>query len=150
MAGAGLGQPRALRRYAFLKVTLRIDGIERLRRTPFVFIGNNEYRMEGFSIGERKGSLCDGRLSVYFAQRPGRLRLLALALRALAGRLKQARDFEAVLANDFVIESGHRLLRVATDGELRELRPPLRYRIRPASLRVAVPAAPERRATRGA
>jgi diacylglycerol kinase family enzyme len=96
----------ALRRYAFLKVTLRIDGIERLRRTPFVFIGNNEYRMEGFSIGERKGSLCDGRLSVYFAQRPGRLRLLALALRALVGRLKQARDFEAVLASDFVIESG--------------------------------------------
>ena len=131
----------ALRRYAFLKVTLRIDGTEHLRRTPFVFVGNNEYRMEGFAIGERQGSLCDGRLSVYFAQRPGRLRLLVLALRALVGRLRQARDFEALLVADFVIESGHRTLRVATDGEISEMRTPLRYRTRPSCLRVAVPAA---------
>jgi len=132
----------AFRRYAFLRVKLRIDGTDHLRRTPFVFVGNNEYRMEGFSIGERAGSLADGQLSVYFAQRPGRLRLLALALRALAGRLKQARDFEALLTADFVIESRHRRLRVATDGEITEMQTPLRYRIRPASLRVAVPDLP--------
>ena len=129
----------ALRRYAFLHVTLHIDGTDHSRRTPFVFIGNNEYEMEGFSIGERSGSLCDGKLSVYFTQRPGRLRLLTLALRAFAGRLKQARDFEAVLTADFVIESRHAVLRVATDGEISEMRTPLRYRIRPVSLQVAVP-----------
>ncbi len=97
--------------------------------------------MEGFSIGERSGGLNGGRLSVYFAQRPGRLRLLVLALRALVGRLRQARDFEALLTADFAIESRHRALRVATDGEISEMRTPLRYRIRPASLQVAVPAA---------
>jgi diacylglycerol kinase family enzyme len=130
----------ALRRYAFLNVTLRIDGVEHSRRTPFVFIGNNEYRMEGFSIGERSGSLCDGRLSVYYTHRAGRWRLLMLALRALVGRLTQARDFEIALTDTFVIESRHRMLRVATDGEISEMRPPLRYRIRPSSLQVALPA----------
>jgi YegS/Rv2252/BmrU family lipid kinase len=129
----------ALRRHAFLSVTLRIDGVERVRRTPFVFIGNNQYQMEGFSIGARAGSLCDGLLSVYLTQRPGRLRLLALALRALFGRLRQARDFEALTATDFVIESRHRTLRVATDGEITEMTTPLRYRTRPACLQVAVP-----------
>ena len=61
----------ALRRYPFLGVALAIDGKEVLRRTPFVFIGNNEYRMEGFAIGERSG-VDDGQLSLYVAQRPGR------------------------------------------------------------------------------
>jgi YegS/Rv2252/BmrU family lipid kinase len=129
----------ALRRYAFLHVGLRIDGSERSLRTPFVFVGNNEYQMEGFSIGGRSGKLDDGLLSIYLAHRPGRLRLLALALRALVGRLSQARDFETLHATDFVIESRHRQLRVATDGESTRMPTPLRYRIRPASLQVAVP-----------
>ena len=63
---------------------------------------------------------------------------MMLALRALFGRLRQARDFEAALTADLVIESRHRRLRVATDGEISEMQTPLRYRIRPASLRVAV------------
>ncbi len=125
----------ALRRYTFLKVRLTVDGVESTRRTPFVFIGNNEYRMEGFAIGERAG-LQDGRLSIYVAQRPGRLRLLQLALRALFGSLKQARDFQSLLGTDVVVESRHKRLRVATDGEITLMTPPLRYRTRPASLAV--------------
>jgi hypothetical protein len=62
-----------------------------------------------------------------------------LALRALVGRLRQARDFEALLATDVVISSRHRRLQVATDGEIHEMRTPLRYRIRRSCLQVAVP-----------
>ena len=133
----------ALRRYSFMSVRLAVDGQERLRRTPFVFIGNNEYRMEGFAIGER-AALTDGKLSLYVAQRPGRLRLLLLALRALTGRLKQARDFDAMLATEIVVESRHRRLRVAADGEVTVMTPPLRYRIRPAGLTVMLSALPPR------
>jgi diacylglycerol kinase family enzyme len=125
----------ALRRYAFMRVTLIVAGRERLVRTPFVFIGNNEYRREGLSIGERT-RLDQGTLSLYFAHRPGRLRLLQFALRALFGKLAQARDFEILLAAELVVESRHRQLRVATDGEITTMAPPLRYRVRPASLRV--------------
>jgi diacylglycerol kinase family enzyme len=130
----------ALRRYPFLAVRLSIDGQEAVRRTPFVFIGNNEYSMEGFAIGERSG-LADGRLSLYVAQRPGRWRLLLLALRALTGRLRQARDFDAMLATAIVIQSRHRRLRVATDGEVTEMTPPLQYRVRPGALVVMRPQA---------
>ncbi len=125
----------ALRRYPFLSVGLSVQGKERLRRTPFVFIGNNDYVMEGFALGKRM-SLTEGRLSLYVAQRPGRLRLLQLALRALAGQLKQARDFDALPATEIVVNSRHHHLRVATDGEVAVMTPPLRYRIRPASLTV--------------
>jgi diacylglycerol kinase family enzyme len=125
----------ALRRFPFLSARLSVDGVERRLRTPFVFIGNNEYLMEGFAIGERD-RLDDGRLSVYVVQRASRASLLLLALRALVGRLKQARDFEAMLAGEIVIESRHRRLRVATDGEITLMAPPLRYRIRPKALLV--------------
>jgi len=128
----------ALRRYPFLVVALVVDGKEVLRKTPFVFIGNNEYRMEGFAIGERSG-LEDGRLSLYVAQRPGRWRLLQLALRALTGKLRQARDFDAVVATDIVVQSKKKRLRVATDGEVTVMTPPLHYRVRPASLLVMRP-----------
>jgi len=128
----------ALRRYPFLGVRLVIDGEEVVRRTPFVFIGNNEYRMEGFAIGERS-RMDDGRLSLYVAQRPGRWRLLQLAIRAVTGRLRQARDFDAVLATEIVVQSKKKRLRVATDGEVTVMTPPLSYRIRPVSLVVMRP-----------
>ena len=125
----------ALRRFPFLSARLSVDGVERRLRTPFVFIGNNEYLMEGFAIGERD-RLDGGRLSVYVVQRASRASLLLLALRALVGRLRQARDFEAMLAGEIVVESRHRRLRVATDGEITLMAPPLRYRIRPKALLV--------------
>ena len=133
----------ALRRFPFLSVRLSVDGKERHWRTPFVFIGNNEYRMEGLVIGERSG-LQDGVLSLSVAQRPGRLRLLQFAVHALFGRLRQARDFEALNAAEIVVESRHRRLRVATDGEVTVMTPLPNYRVRPASLVVlrADPAQP--------
>ena len=87
----------ALRRYPFLDLTIDVDEQAYQRRTPFVFIGNNSYLMEGFNIGARE-RLDEGTLSLYVVQRTGRLGLLALALRALFGRLRQARDFDMLYA----------------------------------------------------
>lgn len=129
----------ALRRYPFLDVRLRINDEEHARRTPFVFIGNNEYTMEGLAIGER--TLLDGgKLSLYVAQRPGRLGLLRLALHALMGQLKQQHDVDILLAEHMEIVSRHAVMRVATDGEVNLMATPLRYRIRPGALTVMTPA----------
>jgi len=128
----------ALRRYPFLSVRLTLGEQGHARRTPFVFIGNNEYHMQGFNIGER-ARIDGGMLSVYVAQRPTRFGLLKLALRALFGRLRQSREFHVFQAGEMMIETRHRRLRVATDGEVSVMAPPLRYRIRPAALPVIVP-----------
>ena len=128
----------ALRRFPFLVVAMAVDGKEVLRKTPFVFIGNNEYRMEGFAIGERS-RMEGGLLSLYVAQRPGRWRLVQLAVRALTGHLRQARDFDAILAAEIVVQSKRKRLHVATDGEVSVMTPPLHYRVRPASLIVMRP-----------
>jgi diacylglycerol kinase family enzyme len=127
-----------LRRHPFMDLTLEVDGVTHRRRTPFVFVGSNVYEMQGFDIG-RRARLDAGVLSVYLTQRTGRRRLLGLALRALAGRLKQARDFEAATAARLRIDSRHERLLVSTDGEVATFDLPLEYRIRPGALRVIAP-----------
>ncbi len=127
-----------LRRYPFLDVRLSLNGREQVYRTPFVFIGNNEYVMDGLRIGAR-AALDRGVLSVYVAQRTGRWGLLRLAFRALFGHLREARDFRAMLAPEVHIETRHRRIRVSTDGEVCMLDTPLHYRIHPGALRVIAP-----------
>ena len=128
-----------LRRYPFLSVRLNVDGQEIVRKTPFVFIGNNEYEMESLDIGARR-CLDAGHLSLYVTHRTGRLGLLWLALRALFGRLRQAKDFDALCAKEIRVETRRpRRLPVATDGEVTLMTTPLHYRVRPGALRVIVP-----------
>jgi YegS/Rv2252/BmrU family lipid kinase len=130
-----------LRRYPFLNVRLSADGQEIVRRTPFVFVGNNEYQTGSFQLGARS-CLDAGCLSLYVAHRTGRLGLLRLAVRALFGRLSQAKDFDALRAQEVWVET-HRpkRLHVATDGEVAVMTTPLHYRVRPGALRVIVPKA---------
>lgn len=130
----------ALRRYPFLSMRLTVKGETLARRTPFVFIGNNRYTMQGLSIGERD-CLDDGLLSLYVAQKPTRLGLLRFAFDALRGKLGSERDFDVLEAADFEIETHRHRLHVATDGEVTVMNPPLRYRVRPGALTVLVPAA---------
>ena len=127
-----------LRLYPFMRLRLSVNGQEQEHRTPCIFIGNNEYVMEGFSIGERR-CLNNGQLSLYVVQRSGRLGLLRLAMRALFGRLRQANDFAALTAKEILIDTRHKHLRVATDGEITVMKTPLRYRVRAGALRVIVP-----------
>jgi YegS/Rv2252/BmrU family lipid kinase len=128
----------ALRRYPFLDMRLSADGQEFRRRTPFVFIGNNEYLMERFNIGARE-CLDKGRLSLYITNRTGRWGLLRLAVRALFGRLREDKDFLALCTKEVRIQTRRKRLRVAFDGEVDMMETPLHYRVLPGALRVIVP-----------
>jgi YegS/Rv2252/BmrU family lipid kinase len=126
-----------LRRYPLMRVRLEVNGQEFVHRTPFVFIGNNEYNFSFFDIGSR-GCLDAGQLSLYIAPFTGRLGLLRLGLRAFFGKLNEETDFTALCAKEVWVDTRRRV-RVATDGEIFVMRPPLHFKIRPAALRVLVP-----------
>jgi diacylglycerol kinase family enzyme len=63
---------------------------------------------------------------------------MALALRALAGRLQPSSVFRAVEARALRVESEHRTLRLATDGEVFHVETPLECALHPRALRVFV------------
>jgi YegS/Rv2252/BmrU family lipid kinase len=127
-----------LGRYPFLEIRLRAKGADLTDRTPFVFVGNNEYQMEGLTIGSR-ARLDRGELSVYATSHTGRLGLIRLALRALLGGLRQDRDLVAFATTSLFVGTRHKRVRVALDGEVTVMEPPLHYGVRPGALRVLAP-----------
>ncbi len=129
---------RMFRVSPFLKVGIVVDGKFFLRKTPFVFVGNNEYEMELYNIG-RRSALDQGKLSVYFLHRGGRLGVILLLLRTITGRVKQWRDFEEVLSETVSIQTRRKRMQVAFDGEVDTVATPLQYKILPKALRVIVP-----------
>lgn len=129
-----------LRRGSTLDIKMTSDSGDRRYRTPFAFIGNNEYVVEGFDLGERK-TMQAGQLSVYTSRLTGRVGMLRLAFRSLFKYLRVDHDFDTVIARDFVLETRQQQLRVATDGEVSMQDMPLHYRSRAGALRVMVPLA---------
>jgi len=129
---------RILKRSPFFAVRLETEENKRIVKTPFVFVGNNEYEMDFFNIG-RRAKLDDGKLSVYFLHRSGRKGLFLLALRTIFGRLRQTKDFEEINTEEITIEMRKTPVLVAFDGEVEKLETPLRYKIHPKALRVIAP-----------
>jgi diacylglycerol kinase family enzyme len=127
-----------LRRYPLVAVRLIAGGQRLIRRTPFVFIGNNEYETASFRMGGRK-ELNGGRLSIYTAPVRGRFELFKLFVKAFFRRINEQDNFDILSATEVSVETKRRTIRIALDGEVKQLRTPLHYRVRPAVLRVIVP-----------
>jgi YegS/Rv2252/BmrU family lipid kinase len=108
------------------------------RTTPLVFVGNNEYQMDGVNAGSRS-SLTDGILFVSIAHATSRFDVVRMALAALFGRLRDMDGFDMFSTTEAIVESRRGLVRVSLDGEVVLMRSPLHYRIHPARLRVLVP-----------
>lgn len=121
-----------------LRLEIMADGVPRQTRTPFFFIGNNAYHMQGLRIGERD-RLDAGSLHAYYAANAGRWGLVALAARSLVGRVAQSNDFEMLSARELIVHPRRPTVDVSLDGEVCHLTAPLRYRIRPQALRVIAP-----------
>lgn len=129
---------KAFLRYERLSIRVLVEGEELRRRTPVVFVGNNEYLLGGAQLPVRD-RLDDGLLSVYIPHAHGRFRLIWFSIRVLFGKPKADADLDAFLTSEFWIETRHRAVKVSLDGEVIVQRSPLHYRTRPQSLRVVVP-----------
>src|SRR5882724_271992 len=133
--------PTVLRRYSNFNIRLKTrDHRDFQGRTPFVFIGNNEYQLEGTNFG-RRNNLADGQLCLFVANEVGRLGLIRLAVQALFGRLRDATDFNAMMTSELLIETRRKRLSVAVDGEVIAMDSPLHYRVKRSALKVMVPRA---------
>jgi diacylglycerol kinase family enzyme len=124
-------------RMPFMKLRIEADGARMARTTPFLFVGNNVYAIEGKSLGTRP-RLDEGVLGVYTARHVGPTGLLRIAIRALLGTIRRDRDFIAFTARKLTVERKGRL-HVSLDGEVCRMTGPLEYSIAPGALRVLSP-----------
>jgi len=121
-----------------LTVVMSIDGREMIRRSPFILVGNGSYVLSGLALGKRE-EISDGRLSLYVAPSMGRIGVLSLPFRALAGRLEEYERFETICAEKIGAAFRHRRIETGIDGEVRVLESPLEFELRRGALRVLVP-----------
>lgn len=121
------------------EASVDVDGAARRWCTPFLFVGNNPYTVQGPALGQRP-RLDTGQLSLYVLHPKSRPALLWFVLRALAGKLSRPKDLDALQATQLCVQGQDAPVRVAFDGELDELAMPLHFRSRPRALQVLVPA----------
>lgn len=126
------------RRYPLVHVALDLDGHSERCTTPLVFVSNNTYDTNLLNLGIRH-SLDAGKLSVYLVNAPSRLRLLRLVFRGLLGRLAMEKDFRLIELKSLTVETHKRRVRLAIDGEVIRVRPPLSFEVLPRALRVIGP-----------
>jgi diacylglycerol kinase family enzyme len=129
---------RMLAKFPRRKVTLAAEGATVNYRTPLLFVGVNEYRMNALELRRPRG-LDGGQLWLLVAKHRTPLAFLGFALRAAFGGLDEAGDFDTVRTGRADVVTRARRVPVSHDGEVTRMRGPLRYRIRPAALRVLAP-----------
>ena len=128
-----------LRRLPVLRVRLWFGDAMVRRITPSVIVCNNAHQMEVFGLANV--SYPDrAMLNVYLARATKWYGVLWLIIRAAFRSLETAKNFEAMALPEFTVETRSRHARVSIDGEVTDLRTPLRYRVRRGGLRVIVPA----------
>jgi diacylglycerol kinase family enzyme len=145
----GLATLRVFREYRRLRVDVRSGkgeggkGEERSKgsevvRTPFVFVGNNEYQLSGLELGGRK-TLDSGRLHVCMAPGMSRGGVARLIIAAVFGDICTIEGFESFTSAAVSLDAGGARLVASIDGEAVTIDNPLACRIRPRALRVLVP-----------
>lgn len=131
------------RRFPLHRLDLEGPGYRRSRvRTPLLFVGNGIYD-NGVGGQPERGALDDGLLGVAVARATTRLGFLRAMLRGLVRGADAVGELETVELAGLVVHVRSKRIRVAFDGEVDELVPPLRYRVRPGALQVLAPVAAE-------
>lgn len=126
---ATLGMLHALIKFKLYTVTMEGETF----KTPFIFIGNNEYPLEQTG---RRPSLTTGKLCAYAIAATNRRTLVKLAYSALRGNLSQQDEFIVHHDTDIVIRTRRTKVTISTDGEVARLSSPLTYRSEASSLRI--------------
>ena len=132
---------KVLPKHPLLRVRIQADGLDLVRKTRFLFVGNNEYEMNAFTYSARS-RLPSGNLHLYIARTRGRLGMIGLLLLGLVRDLKTTEYVDCWTLPELTIETRERSIPVYLDGEVVVLESPLRYRTRPRSLQVILPRQP--------
>jgi diacylglycerol kinase family enzyme len=124
-----------------LRLEIELDGERRLVRTPTLFIGNNRLQLERVGMPpEVAGRVGEGRLAALMPKPIGTWSLVWLMLRGAFGRLGEAEQVESFAFRRLTVNVlGMRKLKVAADGEVGVLAPPLRFSVAQKPLRLLLP-----------
>lgn len=124
-----------------LTLDAELDGHFTRLRTPSLFVCNNRTQLRRVGIGDEVISHVGlGRMAALVAHPLGTWGKLKLLLRAVFGRLGEARELDCVSLRSLDVSTrSARKLKVATDGEVLWMQLPLRFAVSPKPLLLLMP-----------
>ena len=129
-----------------LKLEIEMAGETTALRTPTLFIGNNHLQLAQVGIHAAHANAVNRGELAGIAVRPiGTLALFGLLARGVIGRLGDADHIDSFSFRKLkVVMRGKRRVKVATDGEITWMKPPLVFQVADTPLLLMVPAPADR------
>jgi diacylglycerol kinase family enzyme len=125
--------------YPLYEIDLAADGRPERLLTTTLFFGCNALQLENFNVAAAD-CLRHRKLAVLSLRPRSRWGIAVAACAALLGRLDEAGNVDTFCAGTVRVYTRRRALKVAIDGEIAILRPPLDVTLRPDGLQVFAPA----------
>lgn len=124
------------------RLALQLDsgGMRQTLRTPTLVVGNNALQLRRIGIAEAD-ALDHGQLVAMTLRPVGTLALYGLLVRGLFSRLGEAENVISFPFDHMTVRLGRRRrdIKVAMDGEICWMRPPLEFKVAPQPLLLLVP-----------
>jgi diacylglycerol kinase family enzyme len=130
-----------MRGNGFLSLELDHDRVRENVRTPSVFVGNNALQLEQTGIPESE-AIGNNQLAGVILRESGSSALLGLMMRGVLGQLGEAQALRHFAFTRMQVRPalrGVRKLKVALDGEVHWMKPPLVFRVADEPLWLLVP-----------
>lgn len=114
-----------------LTLEIELDGKRTVLTTPTLFVGNNRLQLERIGIDrDTAGRVGEGRLAAIATKPIGSWRMVALMLRGAIGRLGDAEQVHSFAFRTLTVQVRRmRRMKVAADGEVGVLTPPVRFSV---------------------
>lgn len=148
LVALGAAAATLLRAQRRLTLQIELDGQQRSVHTLTLFAGNNRLQLEqlGAMVRPRDSDTPDnGRVTAIMLRPMGTLAMLRLMLRGAMGSLGEAEGIERFEFQRLVVQPPRvmrlRRMKVAFDGEVARMKPPLEFRVLPVPLFLLKPGA---------
>lgn len=124
-----------------LTLEFEVAGARTVLTTPTLFVGNNRLQLERIGISEETAAgVGEGRLAAIVAKPIGTLALLVLLLRGAFGTLGEAEQIHSFAFRSLKVQVRRmRRLKLAIDGEVGVITPPLIFSLFDKPLMLVVP-----------
>lgn len=121
-----------------LKLEVEVDGKTYPVKTPLIFFGNNQLQLAEMNL---KIAQCaeEGQVAGVVVAKSDKFTLFKILWRLIRKGLEQAPDVYSFCADEVIVHAKRKKMTVALDGEIVDLKPPLKFSVAKYALKVVVP-----------
>lgn len=127
-----------LKQHHRLKLRMLVDSQSSALLTSMVFFGNNQLQLSDFKLNLAECA-AQGKLAGFAMQNVSRWQILGLLASLQVGRFEQAPAVQCYCADQIQIDTGRPQVKLAIDGEIVSVKPPLQFSVAKHALKIMVP-----------